>query len=156
MQNKAANIRYAILLIAGVLALLAFFVSQNENYSEPKKPITSVVVGGEKFDVLIADTMALRQRGLSGRPSLKENEGMLFIFTDNAVRGFWMKEMNFPLDIIWINENQEITGIAENVLPESYPESVSSIVPVKYVLEINANTASKRGILEGKEVEFIY
>lgn len=155
-KNKTLYIRAAIILIGVVLALLAFAFSHLGDVQENTDGvITSIKIGDNIFSVLIADTYELRQKGLSDRPSLEEDEGMLFIFEESAVRGFWMKDMMFPLDMIWIDENKKIVGITQNVMPESYPESFSSTMPVQYVLEVNANVSKKRSIIIGEEVEFI-
>jgi len=156
MQSNTTYIRVAIILIAGILALFAFVTSYNKSTVEEEKPIIGVEIGDTKFSTLIADIPQLRQLGLSGRPALGKNEGMLFIFDESKVRHFWMKEMNFPLDIVWIDENKTVAGISRNILPESYPETFSSVVPVQYVLEIKPNTSEEKGIMVGEKVEFIY
>ena len=90
------------------------------------------------------------------RESLPENSGMLFIFPDSSPRSFWMKNTLIPLDMIWIDESKKIVGITENVQPckadpcPSYPSGK----PVKYVLEVNAGFAERKGIKENDSVEF--
>ena len=153
MVSKKDYVRIIILLTAGVLALFAFFIDFDRE-SEAPKTITSISIGESNFKVLLADTPALRQQGLSGRESLEKDQGMLFLFEDSSVRHFWMKDMNFPLDIIWITEDLLVAGISKNVPVESYPETVSSDVPVRYVFEINALESDERGIKTGDSVFF--
>ena len=86
-----------------------------------------------------------REQGLSGREDIGINEGMLFLFEEPGIYGFWMKGMNFPIDIVWI-AGEEIVGVEENVAPELgasdnelevyYPEG-----PVNKVLELKAGRA---------------
>lgn len=104
--------------------------------------------------VKIASDEVTRTRGLSGVSSMDADVGMLFIFPKSTVLQFWMKDMNFPLDIVWIDENKKIIDISEDILPESYPNTVSSIVPARYVLEMNAQIARKIGLKRGVAITF--
>jgi len=108
---------------------------------EPRiKDIASYVTIGEtKIEVEIMNTPELRSKGLSGKTSLEEDSGMLFIFEKEGVYPFWMKDMNFPIDILWIDENLQIIDITKNATPESYPQTFSPKKPIKYALEINTN-----------------
>ncbi len=88
--------------------------------------------------VSIADNEEERSKGLSGVESLEAEEGKLFIFDKEGRYGFWMKDMLFPIDIIWIDNSGHIVHIEEGVLPDSYPTIYSSPVPARFVLEVNA------------------
>lgn len=112
-----------------------------------------IKIGGKEVAVEIVDNDEKRRLGLSGRKSLGKNEGMLFIFSLPARHSFWMKDMNFPLDIIWINENNQILAVSKNIVPETYPASFSPSEPVKYVLEVNAGWAEKNDIKTGDLLE---
>src|SRR3989338_8541055 len=73
----------------------------------------------------IADTDSKRQMGLMFRESLSDNQGMFFIFENEARHGFWMKNMQFPLDILWIDKDKKIADIRTNVQPcKDYCESL--------------------------------
>ena len=115
-----------------------------------------VYIRNQKFQVDVADTLAERQKGLSGRESLKPNEGLLFTFQRPSGQRFWMKDMLISIDIIWINGDRVI-GVTENLEPEpgvsimrlkTYP----SPGPVNYVLEVPAGTAKRIGIVAGDAV----
>ena len=108
-------------------------------------------LGGQLFSIEIADTPAKRIRGLSGRSSLPENRGMLFIFEIPGQYGFWMKGMFIPIDIIWIRGNR-IIGLEKNILPSSNLNYYSP-EPVDKVLEINAGLSDKLGLKAGDEIE---
>lgn len=98
----------------------------------------------------IADTEEERSKGLSGRESLAEDEGLLFVFEEPGLYGFWMKDMNFAIDIIWIDESRHVIGIERGVAPETFPNTFHSPGPVKYVLEVPSGRA---GLLEpGKDM----
>ncbi|MCX6796303.1 MAG: DUF192 domain-containing protein, partial [Candidatus Falkowbacteria bacterium] len=94
-------------------------------------------------------------RGLSYQKTLGENGGMLFIFPDYQVRSFWMKDMNFPLDIIWIKDDK-IVKISANLAPEgNQPKNIySSDEPVNYVLEVNAGFCGKNKIKIGEQIQY--
>lgn len=100
----------------------------------------------------VADTSFSREEGLSGRSGLSEKRGMLFAFDLPGRYGFWMKDMSFPIDIVWINENGVVVDIVENAKPEDYPEVYVNKIPASYVLEIGANKSHDYGIYLGSKL----
>lgn len=96
--------------------------------------------------VELADTPEKRAQGLSGRKELNHDRGILFVFDKSDAYSFWMKDMNFPIDIIWIGEDLKIADITRNVNPESYPKTFQPKKSAKYVLEVNAGWSLKNGI----------
>ena len=86
-----------------------------------------------------------------------DDEAMLFIFDAPGRYGFWMKDMNFPLDIIWINQNGIVVDIERNVTPETYNQKKTYInqSEASYVLEINAGMAAKFGLYLGSKVKIV-
>lgn len=109
----------------------------------------TVTIGGHTIFVEIQDTDSERNKGLSGRSSLAEGRGMLFVFEGDGIYSFWMKDMLFPIDIIWISSNGNIVDINENVAPDTYPKTFSSQSPARYVLELPANTVKRLRISVG-------
>lgn len=106
------------------------------------------------FEVEVSDNVMERTQGLMFRNSLDENKGMLFIFPEPGIYGFWMKNTLIPLDIIWINSNLEVVYISKNTQP--CQDTCNSIILDKeslYVLEINANLTDKYSIKVGDKVE---
>ncbi|MEK7135325.1 MAG: DUF192 domain-containing protein [Patescibacteria group bacterium] len=103
-------------------------------------------VGDRSIPVELADTDTERIQGLSGRASLEHGSGLLFLFEKGSVQGFWMKDMKFSIDIVWIDENWTVIGIERSVEPDSYPTVFYSNGPAKYVLELNAGDAATLGI----------
>jgi len=97
------------------------------------------------------------RNGLSNRTLLAPRTGMLFIFPVIGVQSMWMPSMNFPLDIVWINEAKQIVKIEANVTPCSGNKnckSYSSDIPIKYAIEMNAGYASQAGIRVGLQLVF--
>jgi len=104
------------------------------------KAKTDSIIGS--FDIEIAETEYETSTGLMYRKSMKDNRGMLFIFPDVAMHSFYMKNTEIPLDIIFIDENMRIASFQENATPFN-ETGLSSQVPVKYVLELNAGLSEK-------------
>lgn len=142
-----------ILLITG--ALLVLFV----RFGVPEKEGDGLVMNGfvrvENIDipVRIVETEKERTQGLSGTASLPEGEGMLFIFDAPSMYGFWMKDMRYSIDIIWIDEANRVVGVDDSVSQFSYPEIFYPPAPVRYVLEMNSGGARQYGLVPGVTIE---
>ncbi len=108
-----------------------------------------VGIGGRTIRVMIMATPVARAQGLSGTPSLKSDEGMLFVFPEEGMYAFWMKDMLFSIDILWISARGEVVHIEKGVSPDTYPTSFTSNVPAQYVLEVPAGFATTHGIKIG-------
>lgn len=122
-----------------------------------KSDFSYVQINNVKIPVEIARTEAETQRGLSGRESLDTDKGMLFIFPKPDYYRFWMPDMNFPIDIIWINENR-VVGISQNISNEfdsKNPKFYAPPQPVDRVLEVNAGFAQKENIKVGDPFNFV-
>ena len=79
---------------------------------------------------------------------------MLFIFPENGVYGFWMKNMRFPLDILWLSDTGAVVYMVESVSPETYPENFTPDKPARYVLELPSGWAKVHGVQLGDIVRF--
>ncbi|MBC31108.1 MAG: hypothetical protein CMH48_09695 [Muricauda sp.] len=106
------------------------------------------------LDIEFAETEYETQTGLMYRQSMEDNQGMLFIFPDVAMHSFYMKNTEFPLDIVFIDENQKIVTIQKDAQPLD-EKSISSVVPVKYVLEINAGLSEKWQLQVGDSIAYV-
>lgn len=100
----------------------------------------------------VASSNAERLKGLSGRDSLPDNKGMLFVFEKPAEQCIWMKDMLFNIDIIWLNESKEAIRLERNVAPETYPDSFCAD-DTKYVIELNSGQSDVLGFMAGKRVD---
>jgi hypothetical protein len=140
-----------IILSATVIFLLIIFFLK-------KSPVkyTNVKIGKTEIKAEIADTLITKTKGLMFRKSLPENEGMLFIFDEEAYHSFWMMNMSFPIDIIWINKEKKVIDITKDAQPCKI--ICSTIYRPKekamYVLEVNANFTDEHGIKIGTSLEF--
>jgi uncharacterized protein len=165
LQKKILILAMAVILLAISIKYFPYHCKCGPNYIEEAStnaslPISTrteevyigaprVTIGDATINVDIADTPALRERGLSGRDSLEDGTGMLFVFENPGVYGFWMKDMNFPIDIVWINSDNEVVGVEENVSPSTYPQSLFPAEAIKYALELPAGYSARHGIKLG-------
>lgn len=124
----------------------------------PNGPL--VHIGEAVYLVDLATTPAERAQGLSERPSLDTDAGMLFVYDEDGLRAFWMPGMNFPLDMVWIRADCTVAGVTADV-PHPDPETPLSELPtypsgdpVRFVLEINAGQAALNNITPGSPVKF--
>ncbi|NKI27343.1 DUF192 domain-containing protein [Arenibacter sp. 6A1] len=105
------------------------------------------------FDIEISESEYETQTGLMYRSSMEDTQGMLFIFEDIAVRSFYMKNTEIPLDIIFIDENMHIVSFQKNAKP--FDETgLTSTVPAKYVFEINSGLVDSHNLEVGDLVQF--
>lgn len=105
------------------------------------------------LDIEFAETEYETQTGLMYRKSMAKNQGMLFIFPDERMHSFYMKNTEIPLDLIFIKGDSTIASFQENAEP--YNETgLSSQVPIKYVLEVNAGLSEKWLLEVGDKINF--
>lgn len=102
----------------------------------------------QHLDIEIADDDYQRETGLMYRTTLEKNDGMLFIFEEEQPRGFYMKNTNIPLDLIFLNADNKIVNIKKNAKPQS-TKTIESEVPAQYVLEINAGLSEEWNLQTG-------
>ena len=105
------------------------------------------------FEIEVADTDYETQTGLMYRKTMKSNRGMLFVFPEVSMHSFYMKNTEIALDIIFIDENLQIASFQNNAEPFN-ETSLSSKVPVKYVLELNAGISEKFGLEVKDSISF--
>ncbi len=113
-----------------------------------------VTIKTHTYAAELAATPEEREKGLSGRQSLAQDVGMLFVFDTPDQYGFWMKDTLIPLDIIWIGEDKRIVHIEKNIEPSTYPTTFQPENDALYVLELNAGQAEKNFFAVGDEVSF--
>jgi len=140
-----------IFLALGFAAILLMFLFPGANKEQDR-----VCFGSECFTVEIARTPEEQSRGLMERQFLSQDSGMLFVFPNDGIYPFWMKNTQIPLDIIWLDSNRSIVFIKRNAQPCGTGEC-STINPGKsarYVLELNARVADRIGLKEGDKAAF--
>lgn len=146
------DLKKQIWIFAGIFIVIGSFYLFLSGRTAP--PPHQVIIGGEIIDVELARTDAQRELGLSGHKPLADNQGMLFVFDAPGQYGFWMKDMLYPLDIIWISAGHNIVHMEKDLSPGSYPKVFTPPEYSQYVLEVNAGVSDKNGWREGDAVKF--
>lgn len=139
----------ASVVVAGLL--YAYFWESIMHFFVGEQP-SRMYVESAPISVLIANEEAERIQGLSGREALGESEGMLFVFPKEDYYGMWMKDMEFAIDILWIDNASTIVHIEENVSPDTYPKTFVSDTRARFVLEVPAFFADRVNVVEGDTV----
>mgnify|MGYP001260753063 CR=1 FL=1 len=112
--------------------------------------------GAHKYAVEVSDNKDTRTKGLMERDSLDKDKGMIFIFEEERIPAFWMKNMRFPLDMVFMDKNLKVVDYYENV-PACKADPCPHYMPStnsKYVVEVNAGTIKESGLTRGDIVEY--
>ena len=117
-------------------------------------PSTTLFAPKGSVKVFVANNDKDREQGLSDTTELPKGTGVLFAFEKPGKYGFWMKDMLYPIDIIWIGKDKKIVGVTKNVLPKSYPFVFMPPSDVLYVLEMNVGSVNVFGLTTGSTVKF--
>lgn len=142
------------ILIAGLVLVLVWLVAAYITSSF--RPTVRVDLASGVYQLWVADTEASLEQGLSGVKSLPAFGGLLMRFDHDAKWGIWMKDMHFPIDIIWLDKDKKVVYIVKDAQPDD-----SSDRPVfmpkddaRYVLELPAGTVQAGGIKPGLVAQF--
>lgn len=147
-----------LLLGAVSLFLYVIFVSYapapKQHVSVHQNDIMVSINDSLNLKTQLAQTPAERARGLSAHKNLEKDEAMLFIFNEPYRYSFWMKDMDFPIDIIWLNENKQIVSIKESADPSDYPQSYVPENNARYVLETVSGFSEKNNLQRGNQFQW--
>jgi len=155
-----SRIRVVIILVAALAVLLtaSIYYLNIMDYITPAAPLPTkqFTINNIPFTVEVASKSLDQARGLSGRKELLPNHGMMFVFSEPDVYEFWMKDMNFPLDFIWIR-NKTVVQLDSNIPApvdnSETPARVSPKQPIDTVIEISAGWLAKNSIKVGDRLE---
>jgi uncharacterized membrane protein (UPF0127 family) len=160
MSNAKKRARNRLHIVIAIVLVLALVASINAYFRFAKQeallPVSFQSIDGKPspvYYVEVARTDTERRKGLMYRKTLDENAGMLFIFPDEDIRSFYMKNTYIPLDMIFISKEKRVVGIIENVpILNSEPRTVSALT--QYILELNAGQAKAANIQVGSAVSW--
>jgi len=143
------------------ITFLIFFLFNISNKEDVTSISTNTIIkyvniGDVRVHVDLAQTPAEHEQGLSGRKSLSESEGLLFVFDKPGQHSFWMKDMNFPIDIIWLSRELKIVYIKHDASPLFYPQTYAPDKDAFYVLEVVAGFSEKNNLKIGDSATFTY
>jgi uncharacterized membrane protein (UPF0127 family) len=168
-MNKKLLLIIGFTVPTAIIALIFIYSSVNKQFlNMPIAPVLrqlgareskqTIKINNVEIAVDVARTAEEKANGLSGRKGLGKNEGMLFVFNNKTQPSFWMKDMNFAIDIIWIAESK-IIGIEKSVPPPEKNVSTSELplykpsAGIDYVLEVNAEYSTNNNFEIGDYVE---
>lgn len=151
---KLAHKTLPVVLV--VLVLLAFLgVKTNSECAEYYQDSGMIILGNsEKISVELANNQLTRTKGLSGRSCIPTDQGMLFAFDQTDLHGIWMKDMNFNIDIVWLDADRKIVHLEQNISPSTYPKIFYPPSPAKYVIELAPGTIRRTGIKLSNTLNF--
>lgn len=135
----------SIFILLSLAVVFAYFIVKYQNQKTKSSQIT---INNKTINVEIADSDAKLEKGLSFHKPLSDDEGMFFVFENPGSYGFWMKDMTFDLDFIWIY-NGHVVDLTENVSHNNQERIYQPKLPVTEVLEINAGFVKRNGIKVG-------
>ena len=154
-SNAIARIKSAPKRVSGVAIITAtlLFVAV---VAVPRHASGSrqVRLGSQIFTLEVANTPAQQTKGLGDRTNLAPRHGMLFTFDQAAVQCFWMKDMHFSIDIIWLDSQERIGYIQSDVSPATYPHTFCPAVTARSVIELPAGQAQRLGLRIGQQLHF--
>lgn len=173
-ENKLKVIvQYVLVAFAVLLSILSIFCGRgsyapcrafsdfvslpSDAYTQLSTPISGfktgqLVINDTSYTVYIAETDATRSQGLSNIISMDTNEGMLFVFDSPTRSPFWMEDMNFSLDFVYIRDGV-VVDLLQDISPDTYPELITSREPFTHVLELNAGQIKRWKFAVGDRVE---
>lgn len=146
-MQKGNTLFYTVVLLG-----LFVFAAWKFLYTEQVPRVT--FPSGYVFNVEVVSTPEKREKGLGGREILRDDHGMLFVFDSIDYHKMWMKDMNFPIDVVWFDENFRVVDITRNISNQSFPNTFMPIKPAGFALEINAGYAKRYGINIGDNAIF--
>lgn len=136
-----------IVLVAGLAGALKYSPPPPATNQTPQ--LKSIELDGQELIVELATTPAQKTAGLGGRPGLPQNQGLLFVFDKPEFYSFWMKDMRFPIDIIWIGADGRVISVEPNISPDTFPQKFTPPIPARYILEVNTGFAEQYAIGPG-------
>jgi len=147
---KKSHVIHAVIAVVIIIIIGLFWAQKSASLQDYEKG--TVVFHNTKIKVEIADNPITKYNGLSNRDEINDDEGMLFVYTDYSRPGFCMREMEFSLDIIWINEDK-VVGIDQNLPLDNCKNYIYPPSLINYVLEVKAGFVTQNQIKIGDEVQ---
>ncbi len=150
----SARRRIVLLSVLCVVLIILLSIELLTYLQRNHLQVTTLESGDSRYTLQIASTIPEQEKGLGGRSVLPQNQGMLFQFSTAGERCFWMKDMHFPLDMIWIGADKRVLLVKSGILSNTYPNTFCPNVPAEYVIELNSGQAAKASIHTGELLSF--
>lgn len=144
-NNSGWLLVVVVLAIVGLSAYSILFNTSNT---------TIVRIESAVFEARVADSQAEHKQGLSGTQSLAKDSVLLMVFEQDDKWSIWMKDMNFPIDILWLDATKQVVDLKKNVQPNSYPAQFVPKQESRFVIELQAGSIDRSNIKIGSEANF--
>lgn len=144
MSNFLRIVIAAVVLFSGAGLLYAYSKSNSSEVA---------TIGKSQFALEVSDTEKKRVQGLSDRKELKPGTGMLFVYDNPGEQCIWMKNMQFSIDILWLDKDKRVVKQMHSVSPKTFPKSFCQ-KDVSYVIELNEGDIRESGLRLGQRVVF--
>jgi uncharacterized membrane protein (UPF0127 family) len=139
-RARIRSILLAMVVIIGVQYIFLNFSRKSSCAEGPSQDMQLRVNG---------NTEPLREKGLSGRRCIGGDQAMLFVFDTPGLYGIWMKDMNFAIDVVWLDENRSVVSVEQHMRPSSYPRVYQPGMQAKYVVELQDGASETAKISTG-------
>lgn len=157
-------------LIFSIPLILAIFVTGFVLFSEPAEAPTAqnastttavmdthdeavLNIDDERLSLHVADTAQEKRSGLSGRKTLSDDEGMIFVYDSLGYPGIWMKNMYFPIDVLWLDKDFFVVHAESGITPDTFPRTFRPDEPARYVLEVRAGFIDRFNVQVGGQLD---
>lgn len=163
-MNRVKDIIFLIVFLAVLIVGFVSFMKSIKDISEDggigpvhrvsdsEMSTSTLFIKDIGYEMLIANTPETLRRGLSGRALLPKDTVMFFVFDGPSEAGIWMKDMFFPIDILWLDGHFRVVHIVENASPESFPKVFRPNGSARYVIEANVGFVAENGVTVGDEM----
>lgn len=156
MKKQHKTLVLIFIVLAAMLVAVWWWFPLTGGHGNATDPGIDSYIAWEEADrclrLDVADTPQLRRQGLGGRDGLAENQGMIFLYGVSGEYGYWMKGMNFPIDMIWLNAEDEIVTIKTSVPPDTYPEVFYPTESARKIIEVSAGVAAELNLEVGDQL----
>lgn len=149
MSNK--TVMAALMAVILVVGMAVVFKDGLVPYTPQNLPQRVITIGETPIRVDIADTPELWAQGLSGTEP-HPPRALLFIFDRNDTWGIWMKDMKYPIDVLWVSEEGVVVYLEHSIPPSSYPRVYKPQQVVRYVIELPAGYSEQFNLRVGDSV----
>jgi len=156
-MKKILIFAFTLMILAGIIFMVYKIWTKKNGDNQikgSKIEYSQIQIKGKKIKAEVADNLEERMKGLSGREGMGENEGMLFVFEKPDIYPFWMKDMKFAIDIIWL-KNKKIVELVQDAQPPTVVGQVQNYMPkaaADLVLELPAGFCAENNVKIGDEI----
>ncbi|MBA3757359.1 DUF192 domain-containing protein [Candidatus Saccharibacteria bacterium] len=149
-------LRFVIIGLVLTLPIVTIYLSGSKYFSCQVfyRPDVTIQTPVRPITAEAARSPAEHEKGLSGRECIGRNKAMLFFHQEPGQFAYWMKDMKFSIDILWIGADKKVVKLKTHVSPDTFPNKFTNDEPAMYVLELGAGEAARLGLTKGTQINF--